>query len=80
MLSENIYMTCSLYHNYRGNYIIDNRLKSCLFVEEDDLCRTGRIAQNIRLLIFKIARKIEELRIVPKNIHCAIEKKSEDYD
>jgi len=36
-LAENIYMTGSPYHAYRGNHIIDNGLKSSIFVEDDDL-------------------------------------------
>jgi len=41
-LAENIYMTDSLYHNYRGNHIIDNGLKSSLFFEDYDLRSSGR--------------------------------------
>jgi hypothetical protein len=40
--AENIYMTGSLYHNYRGNHIIDNGLKSGIFVEVNDLWITRR--------------------------------------
>ena len=32
--------TPALYHNYRGIHIIDNGLKSSIFVKDEDLCST----------------------------------------
>jgi hypothetical protein len=40
-LVVNIYMIDSLYHNYRGDYIVDNGLKSSIIIEVDDLRSTG---------------------------------------
>jgi len=39
-------MTGSLYHAYRRNHIIDNGLKSSIFVKDDDLRTSGRNTQK----------------------------------
>jgi len=58
-LAENIYMTGSPYHAYRGNYIIDNGLKSSIFVEDDDLRTSGRPRSPIAPQPYRV-NKIED--------------------
>jgi hypothetical protein len=45
-LAENIYVTGSLYHNYQGNHIIDNSLKSSIFDKDNDLRSSGSSQHN----------------------------------